>query len=321
MTIEKTIEIQGIEPLILFGPYDSLLKKIRNEFSDIQITARGTQITLRGRDEEVALLERIFSEMILLANKHGEVLDTDLNALINLALSPAHTLKAAHHGDEDIIITTTDSTVRAKTDGQRRMVAEAKNNDILFAIGPAGTGKTYTAVAIAVAAWKAKRVKRIVLARPAVEAGESLGFLPGDLAQKIDPYLRPLYDALQEMLTAEKLKLLIEQRVIEIVPLAYMRGRTMSNAFIILDEAQNASNTQMKMCLTRLGLNSKAIITGDVTQIDLPKEINSGLISSPEILNNIKGISFVYLDKSDVVRHKLVRDIINAYEIHEQKKP
>lgn len=321
MTIEKTIEIQGIEPLILFGPYDSLLKKIRNEFSDIQITARGTQITLRGRDEEVALLERIFSEMILLANKHGEVLDTDLNALINLALSPAHTLKAAHHGDEDIIITTTDSTVRAKTDGQRRMVAEAKNNDILFAIGPAGTGKTYTAVAIAVAAWKAKRVKRIVLARPAVEAGESLGFLPGDLAQKIDPYLRPLYDALQEMLTAEKLKLLIEQRVIEIVPLAYMRGRTMSNAFIILDEAQNASNTQMKMCLTRLGLNSKAIITGDVTQIDLPKEINSGLINSPEILNNIKGISFVYLDKSDVVRHKLVRDIINAYEIHEQKKP
>ncbi len=321
MTIEKTIEIQGIEPLILFGPYDSLLKKIRNEFSDIQITARGTQITLRGRDEEVALLERIFSEMILLANKHGEVLDTDLNALINLALSPAHTLKTAHHGDEDIIITTTDSTVRAKTDGQRRMVAEAKNNDILFAIGPAGTGKTYTAVAIAVAAWKAKRVKRIVLARPAVEAGESLGFLPGDLAQKIDPYLRPLYDALQEMLTAEKLKLLIEQRVIEIVPLAYMRGRTMSNAFIILDEAQNASNTQMKMCLTRLGLNSKAIITGDVTQIDLPKEINSGLINSPEILNNIKGISFVYLDKSDVVRHKLVRDIINAYEIHEQKKP
>ncbi len=321
MTTEKTIEIQGIEPVILFGPYDSLLKKIRNEFSDMQITARGTQIILRGRTEEVALLDRIFSEMILLANKHGEILDTDLNALINLALSPAHTPKATLNCDEDIIITTTDYTVRAKTDGQRRMVAEAKNNDILFAIGPAGTGKTYTAVAIAVAAWKAKRVKRIVLARPAVEAGESLGFLPGDLAQKIDPYLRPLYDALQEMLTAEKLKLLTEQRVIEIVPLAYMRGRTMNNSFIILDEAQNASNKQMKMCLTRLGLNSKAIITGDVTQIDLPKEIDSGLTNSPEILNNIKGISFVYLDKSDVVRHKLVRDIINAYEIHEQKKP
>ena len=199
------------------------------------------------------------------------------------------------------------------------MVAEASSNDIVFAIGPAGTGKTYTAVAIAVAAWKAKRVKRIVLARPAVEAGENLGFLPGDLAQKIDPYLRPLYDALQDMLTVEKLKTLTEQRVIEIVPLAYMRGRTMSNSFIILDEAQNASNKQMKMCLTRLGVNSKAIITGDVTQIDLPKEFDSGLTNSPTILNDIKGISFVYLDKTDVVRHKLVRDIINAYEIHEQK--
>jgi phosphate starvation-inducible PhoH-like protein len=319
LTTEKTIEIQGIEPVILFGPYDSLLKKIRNEFSDIQITARGTQIILRGRTEEVALLERIFSEMILLANKHGEVLDNDLNTLINLALSPAPRPKAALHGDEDIIVTSADYTVKAKTDGQRRIVAEAKSNDIVFAIGPAGTGKTYTAVAIAVAAWKAKRVKRIVLARPAVEAGESLGFLPGDLAQKIDPYLRPLYDALQDMLTAEKLKLLTEQRVIEIVPLAYMRGRTMSNSFIILDEAQNASNKQMKMCLTRLGLNSKAIITGDITQIDLPKEIDSGLTNSPKILDNIKGISFVYLDKSDVVRHKLVRDIINAYEMHEQK--
>jgi len=318
LATEKIIDIQGIEPVILFGPYDSLLKKIRNEFSDIQITARGTQIILRGSAEEVALVERIFSELILLANKHGEVLDNDLNTLINLALSPSHRQKTIHHGDDDIIVTTPDSTVRAKTDGQRRMVAEARANDILFAIGPAGTGKTYTAVAIAVAAWKAKRVKRIVLARPAVEAGESLGFLPGDLAQKIDPYLRPLYDALQDMLTVEKLKLLTEQRVIEIVPLAYMRGRTLSNSFIILDEAQNASNKQMKMCLTRLGLNSKAIITGDVTQIDLPKEIDSGLTNSPKILNNIKGISFVYLDKTDVVRHKLVRDIINAYEIHEK---
>jgi len=319
LTTEKTIEIQGIEPVILFGPYDSLLKKIRNEFSDIQITARGTQIILRGNPEEVALLERIFSEMMFLANKHGEVLDNDLNALINLGLSQSPAPKPSHNGDGDIIVSTADYTVKAKTDGQRRMVAEAKKNDIVFAIGPAGTGKTYTAVAIAVAAWKAKSVKRIVLARPAVEAGESLGFLPGDLAQKIDPYLRPLYDALQDMLTAEKLKLLTEQRVIEIVPLAYMRGRTMNNSFIILDEAQNASNKQMKMCLTRLGLNSKAIITGDITQIDLPKEFDSGLTNSPQILKDIKGISFVYLDKSDVVRHKLVRDIINAYEIHEQQ--
>ena len=319
MTIEKIIDIQGIEPVILFGPYDSLLKKIKNEFSEIQITARGTQVTLRGSRDGVALLEQIFSELIMLANKHGEVLDNDLNTLINLALSPSPRPLASPMGDEDIIVTSPDYTVRAKTNGQRRMVAEAKTNDIVFAIGPAGTGKTYTAVAIAVAAWKAKRVKRIVLARPAVEAGENLGFLPGDLAQKIDPYLRPLYDALQDMLTSEKLKLLTEQRVIEIVPLAYMRGRTMNNAFIILDEAQNASNKQMKMCLTRLGVNSKAIITGDVTQIDLPKDLDSGLTNSPKILKDIKGISFVYLDKTDVVRHKLVRDIINAYEIHEQE--
>lgn len=319
MTTEKTIDIQGIEPVILFGPFDAYLKTIRNTFPDVQITARGTTISLKGENSDVAVLEQIFREMIFLADKHGEVLENDLNALINLALSPAPRTRPPAPGDEDIIVATADYAVRAKTNGQRRMVAEAKNNDILFAIGPAGTGKTYTAVAIAVAAWKAKQVKRIVLARPAVEAGESLGFLPGDLAQKIDPYLRPLYDALQDMLTAEKLKFLTERRVIEIVPLAYMRGRTLNNSFIILDEAQNASGKQMKMCLTRLGINSKAIITGDVTQIDLPTTMESGLPSAEKILKNIKGISFVYLDKSDVVRHKLVRDIINAYEIHESK--
>ncbi len=316
---ENTFEIKGIEPVILLGPYDANLKKIRQEFPDVQISARGAQITLQGKPETVTALRQLFRELIFLADKHGEVLDNDLNMLITLALSPSPQLKPLRQHDADVILTTADYTVRAKTDGQRRMVAEAKSNDIVFAIGPAGTGKTYTAVAIAVAALNAKTVKRIVLARPAVEAGENLGFLPGDLAQKIDPYLRPLYDALQDMLTAEKLKLLTEKRVIEIVPLAYMRGRTLSNAFIILDEAQNASNKQMKMCLTRLGINSKAIITGDVTQIDLPQELDSGLTTSPEILNNIKGISFVYLDKTDVVRHKLVRDIINAYEIHENK--
>ncbi len=319
MTTEKKIEIQGIEPVILFGPFDSYLKTIRTAFPDIQITARGSAVTLNGDAAEVAVLEQIFREMIFLADKHGEVLENDLNALINLALAPVPRSKPPAPDDEDIIVSTPDFAVKAKTNGQRRMVSEAKTNDILFAIGPAGTGKTYTAVAIAVAAWKAKTVKRIVLARPAVEAGESLGFLPGDLAQKIDPYLRPLYDALQDMLTSEKLKLLTERRIIEIVPLAYMRGRTLNNAFIILDEAQNASSKQMKMCLTRLGINSKAIITGDVTQIDLPSVMESGLPNAEQILKNIKGISFVYLDKSDVVRHKLVRDIINAYEIHESK--
>lgn len=317
---EKTIEFTSIEPVIIFGPYDSYLKKLRAAFPDTQVNARGTRISIKGDKEEVAVLEKIFNELIFLADQHGEVLENDVSALISLALSPLPRPAVSHAGERDVIVESKDYVVKAKTDGQRRMVAEARTNDIVFAIGPAGTGKTYTAVAIAVAALKAKTVQRIVLARPAVEAGESLGFLPGDLAQKIDPYLRPLYDALQDMLTAEKLKFLTERRVIEIVPLAYMRGRTLNNSFIILDEAQNASGKQMKMCLTRLGVNSKAIITGDVTQVDLPKEMESGLQNARHILKGIKGISFVFLDKSDVVRHRLVKDIISAYESHEEEQ-
>ncbi|KAA6232369.1 PhoH family protein [Chlorobium phaeovibrioides] len=316
----ETIEIQGIEPVILLGPHDRYLKQLKKEFPDIIINSRGSEITIAGTADEVRLLGKVLSEMMLLATRDGEISENDFKTIVNLAISPVSKEKAEGIPlDDDVIVASRDYVVRAKTNGQRRMVAEAKTNDIVFAIGPAGTGKTYTAVAVAVAAWKAKTVKRIVLARPAVEAGESLGFLPGDLAQKIDPYLRPLYDALQDMLTSEKLKMLTERRIIEIVPLAYMRGRTLNNAFIILDEAQNASTKQMKMCLTRLGINSRAIITGDVTQIDLPKEVESGLENSRTILKNIKGISFVDLDKSDVVRHKLVRDIVNAYEIHESR--
>ncbi|NEX14178.1 MAG: phosphate starvation-inducible protein PhoH [Prosthecochloris sp.] len=319
MKKEQTIHFEGIEPVIVFGPHDSWLKKIRKEFPEVQLTARGNTISLKGEEDELILLEHIFSEMKSLADQHGEILDTDLHALLSIALVSSTTAAGKKPSpDSDTIVMTRDYAVKAKTDGQRRMVSEAGNNDIVFAIGPAGTGKTYTAVAIAVAAWKKKQVKRIVLARPAVEAGESLGFLPGDLAQKIDPYLRPLYDALQDMLTADKLRTLTEQRIIEIVPLAYMRGRTLNNSFIILDEAQNASNKQMKMCLTRLGVNSRAMITGDVTQIDLPREIESGLMNARDILQDISGISFVFLDKSDVVRHRLVRDIISAYEKEEE---
>ena len=318
MLKEKSIEFEGIEPVIVFGPHDSWLKKIRQEFPEVQLTARGNTVSIKGEESELKMLEQVFSEMRFLADQHGEIQENDLNTLLSVAFSPAPSPETTPSADNDTIVTTKDYAVRAKTNGQRKMVTEAKQNDIVFAIGPAGTGKTYTAVAIAVAAWKAKKVKRIVLARPAVEAGESLGFLPGDLAQKIDPYLRPLYDALQDMLTAEKLRALTEQRIIEIVPLAYMRGRTLNNSFIILDEAQNASNKQMKMCLTRLGLNSRAIITGDVTQIDLPREIESGLMNARNILQDISGISFVFLDKSDVVRHRLVRDIISAYEQEEE---
>lgn len=320
MLKEKSIEFEGIEPVIVFGPHDSWLKKIRQEFPEVQLTARGNAISIKGDENEVKLLEQIFSEMRFLADQHGEILENDLNTLLSLAFTPTPSKETIPAVDNDTIVTTKDYAVRAKTNGQRKMVSEAKHNDIVFAIGPAGTGKTYTAVAIAVAAWKSKKVKRIVLARPAVEAGESLGFLPGDLAQKIDPYLRPLYDALQDMLTAEKLRTLTEQRIIEIVPLAYMRGRTLNNSFIILDEAQNASNKQMKMCLTRLGINSRAIITGDITQIDLPREVESGLMNARNVLQGISGISFVFLDKSDVVRHRLVRDIISAYEREEEKQ-
>jgi len=221
----------------------------------------------------------------------------------------------------DIILHThAGEAVSAKTSGQRNIVKASENNDILFAIGPAGTGKTYTSVALAVRALKQRQVKRIILARPAVEAGENLGFLPGDLKEKIDPYLRPLYDALEEMIEFDKLEFQLSKNVIEIAPLAYMRGRTLNNAFVILDEAQNATNTQMKMFLTRIGYNSRAIITGDITQTDLPRKKESGLIVIQNILKDIDGISFVYLDQNDVVRHKLVRDIIEAYDKFEDKK-
>jgi len=314
---EQFIELAGIEPVIVLGPQDRFLKIIREDFPEVRIVARGNTVAMKGDEPDVLAVRRILEELVMLAEQHGEVLESDVTTLLTIASVPGvqelRNKGGVPEGGE-VIVSTRDYAVKAKTAGQRRMVAEAKHNDILFAIGPAGTGKTYTAVAIAVAAWKAKQVKRIVLARPAVEAGESLGFLPGDLAQKIDPYLRPLYDALQDMLTAEKLRALTEQRVIEIVPLAYMRGRTLNNSFIILDEAQNASNKQMKMCLTRLGVNSKAIITGDITQVDLPRELDSGLLNARNILQDIDGISFVFLDKSDVVRHRLVRDIIDAYE-------
>lgn len=319
MITEKKLSIKDVEPVLIFGVHDSHLKRIEEEFEDVQILARGNTLTFRGSEEQVKKVEDVFTELIFLLNQNGELLSQDVETVIKITSangirSHHKTTRSDDNYSDDIIITTKNDAVRARTPGQRRMVAESKHNDVVFAIGPAGTGKTYTAVAIAVSFMKRKDISKIVLARPAVEAGESLGFLPGDLAQKIDPYLRPLYDALEDMLTAEKLKALLDRKTIEIVPLAYMRGRTLNNAFIILDEAQNATNMQMKMCLTRLGMNSKAIITGDITQIDLPKKTDSGLIQAKTLLENVKGIGFVYLDKLDVVRHKLVKDIIDAYD-------
>jgi len=312
--------------MLIFGAQDVYLKRIESEFSEVSIIARGNDITLRGEDDDVRRVERVFVELLALVNRNGELQVRDVEAVIRLSTLGEGRAPSTKEGKElvegegDVIVVTKSDAVRAKTAGQKRMVYESKRNDVVFAIGPAGTGKTYTAVAIAVAALKAKQVQRLVLARPAVEAGESLGFLPGDLQQKIDPYLRPLYDALSDMLTPDKLKEYMEKKVIEVVPLAYMRGRTLNNAFIILDEAQNATSMQMKMCLTRLGMYSKAIITGDTTQIDLPKKSESGLAEAPTLLGGIQGISFVYLDKSDVVRHRLVRDIIDAYEKRTREK-
>jgi phosphate starvation-inducible PhoH-like protein len=296
------------------------LQRIEEQFPEVFIIARGNDVTLRGNDADVRLVEKIFAELLFLVNRNGELYAKDVDAVIKLIVAGESQVTLTVEGDDDVIVVTRTDAIRARTLGQRKLVAESKRNDIVFAIGPAGTGKTYTAVAVAVAALKAKQVQRIVLARPAVEAGESLGFLPGDLQQKIDPYLRPLYDALGDMLTPEKLKEYIEKKVIEIVPLAYMRGRTLNHAFIILDEAQNATSLQMKMCLTRLGTNSKAIITGDISQIDLPNKQDSGLVEAPRLLGHIEGISFVFLDKSDVVRHRLVRDIIEAYEKERERK-
>lgn len=263
--------------------------------------------------------------MIRLAKRNGKIQQSDLSTLLALANKTEGSESTIWTAPEDpdtgdvILHTYTGEAIKAKTPGQEEIVKASEQNDILFAIGPAGTGKTYTSVALAVRALKERKVKKIILARPAVEAGENLGFLPGDLKEKIDPYLRPLYDALEEMIEFDKLEFQLAKNIIEIAPLAYMRGRTLNNAFVILDEAQNATNTQMKMFLTRIGFNSRAIITGDVTQTDLPRKQESGLVSIQNILREIQGISFVYLDQNDVVRHKLVRDIIDAYEKFENK--
>ncbi|WP_242978914.1 PhoH family protein [Rhodohalobacter mucosus] len=282
-----------------------------------------------GPAAEVEAIKEIIGEMISVARRSGDVNPGDVTTLLALANRSESRGKSGDRGIRetfaedtgDIILHThTGDAVTAKTAGQLNIVKASERNDILFAIGPAGTGKTYTSVALAVRALKDRKVKKIILARPAVEAGENLGFLPGDLKEKIDPYLRPLYDALEEMIEFDKLEFQLAKNIIEIAPLAYMRGRTLNNAFVILDEAQNATNTQMKMFLTRIGFNSRAIITGDITQTDLPKKQESGLISIQKILKDIDGISFVYLDQTDVVRHKLVRDIIDAYEKFEDKK-
>jgi phosphate starvation-inducible protein PhoH and related proteins len=309
--LEKRITLDNVDMLGLLGSNDANLKLLEDRFN-AAITFRGENVIIKGVKEEVDVVEKTIKEMVYVLNTKCSLRESDINTILDLTIEGREIISPKEF--DSIVLYTKNDVIKAKTPGQKVYIDSASKNDICFAIGPAGTGKTYLAVAIAVAALKKGVVNRIVLARPAVEAGESLGFLPGDFREKIDPYLRPLYDALDDMIPSEKLKLNIEKRMIEIVPLAYMRGRTLNNAYVILDEAQNATDLQMKMFLTRLGANSKAIITGDITQIDLPPKTISGLVQAKEILRGIDGVGFVYLDKSDVVRHKLVKDIIDAYE-------
>ena len=284
-----------------------------------QIVVRGSAMQLDGNKDDIKLIESVVNEMMLTINNKGFIEPEEIRTYLE-SLSNGDPVSMHGNGDEPVVLYTHKGSVRARTGGQKKYLDAVKDNDIVFAIGPAGTGKTYQAVAMAVSTLKSKAVDRIIITRPAVEAGERLGFLPGDLKEKVDPYLTPLYDALNDMIPRDKLKIYLDQRTIEIAPLAYMRGRTLHNSFIILDEAQNATPMQMKMFLTRLGVTSKAIITGDITQIDLPIHEQSGLIDATNILKKVDGISFVHFDETDVVRHKLVKNIIKAYAKNDTKK-
>lgn len=307
--IERLIKIDKIPLLDFFGVQNANIKEIANAFPETRITSRGDEVFLAGKDIEIDKIAEIINALIAHYKKFGEL--SSQHVKDSIAEEISHYLEAS---DDVIVNGKGGKIIKAKTANQAKIVSSIKENDLVFALGPAGTGKTYVSVALAVQALKSKQVKKIIFTRPAVEAGESLGFLPGDMKEKIDPYIRPIYDALGDMIESDKLKQYQESNIIEIAPLAYMRGRTLSNAFILLDEAQNTTPMQLKMFLTRMGQGSKMIITGDKTQIDLPLKQKSGLIDAIEILKNVKGISFVELTSKDVSRHSLVREIINAYD-------
>jgi len=317
---ETIISLDSVNPIEFFGVNNGKLDVLKKKFPLLKILSRGTQLKLSGAPEQIdTALEKV--NLVLQYLERNGHLSEDYFEQILGGDDVETTDNFADKNPNDILVFGPNGkTVRARTPNQKKMVAAADKNDIVFAIGPAGTGKTYTAVALAVRALKNKLVKKIILTRPAVEAGENLGFLPGDLKEKIDPYLRPLYDALDDMIPAEKLGYYMTTRTIEIAPLAYMRGRTLDNAFIILDEAQNTNDLQLKMFLTRIGASAKAIITGDPTQIDLPRNMRSGLEKASRILQNIDGISHIALTEEDVVRHKLVKAIIKAYDKEHEKE-
>jgi phosphate starvation-inducible PhoH-like protein len=315
---EIKLTLESVDPAQFWGTNNEHYELIKKAFPKLKLVARGTGLKVLGDDKELVVFEDKFNRLIAHLEEFRSLTPTDVESTLGFSkASTNHEAPAPekfHAGTSEVIVYGNSGLlIRARTANQRRMVDSIVRNDILFAIGPAGTGKTYTAVALAVRALKNKEVKRIILTRPAVEAGENLGFLPGDLKEKVDPYLRPLYDALDDMIPAEKLKLYLENRTIEIAPLAFMRGRTLDNCFVILDEAQNSTDLQLKMFLTRMGPTAKFIVTGDVTQIDLPKKQMSGLFNALRILGDIPGIEIIYLTGDDVVRHKLVKRILKAY--------
>lgn len=320
---EKTIYLEDKDFLYFIGYNDQLLQTIENKFHTL-ITLRGSSIILKGNPQEVKSIEAIFKELGYIHKRSGTVSENDLATVLELLSEEEPDYKTQQprgvKTHEVVVYHSAKGPIKTKTIKQFEYVQKVAENDIVFAIGPAGTGKTFLAVAMALAELKKNKIEKIILSRPAVETGESLGFLPGDLKEKLDPYLKPLTDALYYMLNPEKLKAYSEKNIIEIIPLAYMRGRTLSNAFIILDEAQNATITQMKMFLTRMGNNSKVIVTGDITQIDLQNPEECGLINANKLLQNIEGIGFVYFDERDVVRHKLVARIIKAYQEEAEMK-
>ena len=312
--IEKHIVLEDIDPVIFYGVNNVNMKMIQALYPKLKIVARGNVIKVLGDEEEMCA----FEENILALEKHC-VQYNSLKEEVILDIVKGRSPQIENTGDT-IVFSVTGKPIVPRSENQLKLVQEYEKNDMLFAIGPAGSGKTYTAIALAVRSLKNKEIKKIILSRPAVEAGEKLGFLPGDMKDKIDPYLQPLYDALQDMIPAAKLKEYMELNVIQIAPLAFMRGRTLNDAVVILDEAQNTTTQQIKMFLTRMGMNTKMIVTGDMTQIDLPSSQTSGLIQALKILKGVKGISFIELNKKDIVRHKLVTRIVEAYEKFEEKQ-
>ena len=309
---EKLISLKGVDPKSLFGTFNKNLNKISQAFPKLKIISRGSDLRVMGDEKELLVFEEKLETILQFLHEHNEITEDDLNLLLDNTINEAGEDLNKHN--EVLVYGNSGKPIQARTVNQKNLVNDYQLNDLLLAIGPAGTGKTYTAIALAVRALKNHEVRRIILTRPAVEAGEHLGFLPGDVRDKMDPYLQPLYDALRDMIPSKKLANYMEDETIQIAPLAYMRGRTLENAFVVMDEAQNATLNQLKMFLTRMGANSKFIVTGDITQVDLPDKRTSGLVQAMHILDKIEGISIIHFDERDILRHKLVKYIVRAYD-------